>query len=146
MEKSDETIHGICIASIKRNTIKPYDFKWSHFWETKSDFENYYQGLVTNFEPEEIPICSTVLDSNNWSVLTTRRLITNKASQLTERNIGDAFQRFPGDFKGLRDKEITMGTLEFKDGRKMEYFVETGRASIIMVYGIQTRIQIGVNI
>ncbi|CAL2105560.1 hypothetical protein T190115A13A_160093 [Tenacibaculum sp. 190524A02b] len=38
MNKTDKSKHNISIASIKRNTIKPYDFKWTKFYESNSDF------------------------------------------------------------------------------------------------------------
>jgi len=70
--KTDKLKHNICIAFIKRSTIKPYDFKWTKFYESNSDF--LYSGLELNLLENELIICSTVMDANNYSILTTKNI------------------------------------------------------------------------
>lgn len=134
--KTDKSLHNVCIASIKRSTIKPYDFKWTKFYENNSDF--LQTTLLVDLEEHELIICSTIIDSSNFSVLTTRRLITKKDGELNFVIIKEANNKFYGDIKGYRDKEITSGAVRLKNGQEMSYFVETGRASMVMVSGVKT--------
>ncbi|WP_309845276.1 hypothetical protein [Chryseobacterium sp. SLBN-27] len=79
MEKSDKSIHNICIAKIKRSTLKPYDFKWTKFYET--DSKNLFKNYPFELDNEELVIGSTVINSENFSILTTRKLDSNKYSE-----------------------------------------------------------------
>src|SRR5512138_3478869 len=105
MTKSDKSIHNICIASIKRSTMKPYDFKWTKFYESNSDFP--YSGLQINLIESELFISSTIIDPNNYSILTTRRLITKPNGQLSVGDIRGATDKLYGDFKGYKGKTVT---------------------------------------
>lgn len=40
--------------------MKPYDFKWTKFYESNLDFP--YQGLPLNLTEDELIICSTLID------------------------------------------------------------------------------------
>ena len=44
MAKTDKSLHRICIASIKRHTMKPYDFKYTSYYESKEEFEKLRNG------------------------------------------------------------------------------------------------------
>ena len=55
MRKSDKSIHNISIASIKRSTMKPYDYKWTKFYELNTDF--LYSGLQLELQNDELIIC-----------------------------------------------------------------------------------------
>src|SRR5690349_2775041 len=130
MTKTDKSIHNICIASIKRSTMKSYDFKWTKFYEANTDFP--YSGLPLDLADNEIIICSTVIDKENFSILTTRRLLTKKEGQLSTGNIQGATDKLYGDFKGFKDKSITFGQVQLQNGKELKYFIETGKASMVM--------------
>jgi hypothetical protein len=83
MEKSDKSIHNICIAAIKRKTIKPYDFKWTRFYEESADFKKLYQEIEIELSDSELVICSTVIDKDNFSVLTTQKIATKEKGIVT---------------------------------------------------------------
>lgn len=76
MIKTDKSIHSICIAAIKRSTMAPFDFRWTEYYEDKKKFIDRYAHMPVDFESSELPICSTIIDAEDWSVLTTRRLFT----------------------------------------------------------------------
>ena len=139
MTKSDKSKHTICIASIKRSTIKPHDFKWTKFYETNSDFN--YSGLHPDLSETELLICSTVIDAGNYSILTTQRLITKQNGQESSGNIEGAMDKSYGDFKGYKGKNFTSGQIKLQNGADLKYFVETGDASMIMIQGIRTLIR-----
>lgn len=140
MTKTDKSVHNICIASIKRSTIKPYDFKWTKFYEVNADFP--YFGFQFELEDDELFICSTVIDKDNFSILTTRRLLTQEDGQLNSENIQGVTDKLYGDFKGYKDNEITFGLVQLQNGKELKYFIETGYASMIMIHGVRTLIRI----
>lgn len=76
MNKADKSKHDISIASIKRCTFQPYDYQLTKFYESNSDFP--YSDLNLELKENELIICSTFIDSKNYSVLTTRKLITTE--------------------------------------------------------------------
>ena len=146
MEKSDKSIHSICIASIKRKTIEPYDFKWTRFYEQNADFGNLYPGIEIALSANELVICSTVIDIDNFSVLTTQKLATKEKGNFLSGNLNGATDKRYGDFKGVLKKEpYTFGMVQLNNGNDLRYFIETGRASMVMVYGVKISIQILIN-
>lgn len=137
MTKSDKSIHNICIASIKRSTIKPYDFKWTNFYESNSDFQNTNE-LQIHIEKNELIICSTFIDQNNYSILTTQRLITRDKGIDNTGSLVGATDKSYGIFKEYREGLFTFGVVQLQNGSDLKYFIETGKASMIMIHGIRT--------
>jgi hypothetical protein len=140
MKKTDKSKHKICVASIKRHSMKPYDFKWTKFYESNPDFP--YPKLLPDLAENELIICSTVIDAGNCSILTTQRLITRQNGQTTAANIEGATDKFYGDFKGHEKKPFTFGQIQLQNGTGLKYFIETGKASMIMIYGVRTLIRL----
>lgn len=139
MTKTDKSIHNICIASIKRSILKPHDFQWTRFYETNADFP--YTGLKIELADNELFICSTFIDKDNFSILTTIRLLTKQDGQLCAENIQGATDKLYGDFKGHRDKDYTFGLVQLQNGNELKYFIETGKASMVMIRGVRTLIR-----
>lgn len=141
MGKSDKSIHTICIAAIKRSTIKPYDFKWTRFYEESVDIKELLPGIEVELFDNELVICSTIMDKDNFSILTTQRLATKEKGILLEANLNGAVDKLYGDFKGMRDNLLTFGLVQLNNGESLRYFIETGKASMVMIYGVRTRTQ-----
>jgi len=139
MRKTDKSIHNISIASIKRSTFKPYDYKWTKFYESNSEFS--YSGLKLELKESELIICSTFIDSKNYSILTTKKLITNENGIENAGNVAGAIPKLHGDFKGLNGGTFTFGLLQLVNGTELKYFIETGKASMIMIHGIRMLIR-----
>ncbi len=138
MTKTDKSKHSICIASIKRSTFKPYNYRWTTFYESNSDFQ--YSGLRLNLMENELIICSTVIDPENYSILTTQKLITkNKGIEHTGSLIGAKDNGY-GTFKSTKEG-FTFGTIHLENGTDLNYFIETGKASMIMIHGVRTLIR-----
>ncbi len=137
--KTDKSIHNICIASIKRSTIKPYNFKWTKFYETNSDFSD--TGFQIELDENELIICSTLIDKDNFSILTTRKLLTQHDGQLYSESIQGAIDKLYGDFKGYKNKDFTFGLVQLQNGNELKYFIETGKASMVMIHGVRTLIR-----
>ena len=138
MKKSDKSIHNICIAAIKRSTIKPYDFKWTRFYEQNADFINAFPAI--ELSENELVICSTVIDADNFSIVTTQKLITKENGILLSGDFNNATDKLYGYFKGHPNIPFTFGLIELDNGDELKYFIETGKASMVMIYGVRTRI------
>jgi len=136
--KSDKSIHSIVIAKIKRSTIKPYDFKWTRFYE--DGITEYFTNFPFDLDPEELIICSTIIDSSNFSVLTTKKLVTSENGTVTFGSLINAKDKMYGDFKS--SNEFTFGNVELANGKNLKYIIETQKASMIMIQGVKTSIQI----
>lgn len=135
MTKTDQSKHNICLAAIKRKTIKPYDFKWTRFYESNAEFA--YVGLPFDLAENELYICSVMIDADNYSILTTQRLITTEKGQMSIGIIEESKINGFGDFKGHDDGPLTLGQLLLSDGFILNYFMETGRASMVMIHALQ---------
>jgi hypothetical protein len=140
MTKSDKSKHNICVASIKRRTMKPYDFKWTKFYDSNSDFQDTYPELPPDLAENELVICSTIIDIDNYSILTTQRLITKEKGIENAGNLTGASDKLYGDFKGHKGDSFTFGLVQLISGVDMKYFIETGKASMIMIHGVRTLI------
>jgi len=139
MTKTDKSLHNICIAAIKRSTMKPYDFKLTKFYEFNLEFQD--TELQLDFIDTELIICSTILNLDNYSILTTRRLLTKQDGQLTEGYIEAATDKSYGDFKNYKEKIFTFGQVQLQSGQEIKYFIETGKASMMMIHGVRTLIR-----
>lgn len=111
--KSDKSIHSIVIAKIKRSTIKPYDFKWTRFYE--DGITEYFINFPFDLDPEELIICSTIINSSNYSVLTTKKLVTSENGTLTFGSLINAKDKMYRDFKS--SNEFTFGNVELANGK-----------------------------
>lgn len=140
MSKTDKSKHGLCIAAIRRNTVKPYDFKWTKFYKANSDFS--YSGIQLELEENELLICSTIIDSENYSILTTQRLITKENGIKSIGNLDGVSKKSYGNIKGFGNIDLTFGLVRLENGADLKYFIETREASMVMVYGIKMLIEI----
>lgn len=138
MEKSDQQIHKICLRNIKKSLFSDAELKFTKFYELTDQQPDFY----SDFQDDEIAICSTRTDSNNRSLLTTQRLLTKSDNILKTTEIEYASHSSYGDFKGYKDPDFTIGRILIAEGTEFEYFTETGKASMVMVQGVKTRIQI----
>ncbi|MCC3216517.1 hypothetical protein LIV57_14720 [Chryseobacterium sp. X308] len=143
MKKTDRAKHRICISKIKRRTIQPYDvFQWTSFYEDNQTFFNAYPNIPIQLKEEELLICSTIIDLDNYSILTTQKLITSEKGVLESGLIIHAENGLYGNFKGHGNEKFTFGKIILENGKILKYFIETGKASMVMVNGVKTLIQI----
>ncbi|KXH82847.1 hypothetical protein AU378_10400 [Chryseobacterium kwangjuense] len=141
MKKTDQSLYNICIASIKRKTMKPYDFRWTHFYDSDSSPKLLFQNFPIEFEEEELIICSVLIDSNHYSILTTRKLITNNNGKLESGSLINSKNKWYGEFKS-KTALYTLGEVELFTGERLTYFVETGKAAMVIINGVKTFIDI----
>ena len=144
MRKTDVSLHNTCIASIRRHTILEAipEFKFTNFYPTPAHFvEEFSAKLDITLHNEELCMCSTVIDAQNWSVLTTQRIITCIEGEQQEGNMSAAKGSDQGKLKDFR-KPINKGKIIFKDDAEMPFIYENGKASMVMIYGVKTLVQI----
>lgn len=118
------------------------NYNWTRFYENNTTLEEVYPQI--NFSPTEYEfvICSTVIDPDNYSILTTQRLITRENGVTHAADLAGAKNRLYGDFKGTKSQPFTFGIIQTANGADVRYFIETGKASMIMIYGVKTLINI----
>lgn len=139
MPKSDRSVHNIVVAAIKRCVLDDYDFEMTHYYESKEEFLIFH-GEVIEMAEEEIPICSVIIDKYNWTIMTTRRLMTSEKGLLTQASTRHVLGGiYYGDFRGCRFPAQTIGRVLLENGSKMNFFMETGRASVVMIHGLRIR-------
>ncbi|MBT1705437.1 hypothetical protein [Chryseosolibacter indicus] len=136
--KPDKSIRDICIAAIKRSTIPPFDFPYTFIYEEGDEIENIQVSNSVILQDNESLICSTIIDEKIWTVLTTRRIFSFEGVGLKEHSLLNINKWDFGDFKDYSKQTFTKGFLSFEDGNIVPVFVETGRASMVMIYGIMT--------
>ncbi|SFN50597.1 hypothetical protein SAMN05421594_3044 [Chryseobacterium oleae] len=117
--------------------MKPYDFRWTQFYDSDSSPKLLFQNFPIDFAEEELIICSVIIDSDNYSILTTRKLITNNKGNIESGSLINAKNKWYGEFNSKTDLH-TLGEVELSTGKRLFYFVETGKASMIMIYGVRT--------
>ena len=137
MEKSDRSVKNICIATIKRSTIPPFDFRYTNVYEGEGGGTLPIEESL-HLEGGEELICSTIIDDKIWSILTTRRIVSFEGVGIRQHSIANIKAWDFGDFKGYSDQSYTKGFLHFVDDTIVPVFVETGRASMVMIYGVMT--------
>ncbi|OJJ23764.1 hypothetical protein BKI52_05285 [marine bacterium AO1-C] len=143
MPKNDSSLHKVCIAAIQRHTMLDFahEFKYSSYYPEPSHFaEEVATELTITLHNEELCICSTIVDAQNWSVLTTQRIITCIAGGTQQGNIIEAVDRKLGHFKDKENATI-FGHIILKSGLEIPFFIETRKASMIMIQGVLTVIQ-----
>lgn len=89
----------------------------------------------------ELPIASTIF-SDKWTLATTQRLITNNKGVLQTMKIEDVVARDYGLFKGNGPSQIIEGSVSDKYGTKMDFLIETGHASMVMINALKTLLMI----
>ena len=132
----DKSNKKTCLESIKMFTIPPFVFDLTNIYDDEFDL-SFAQGKF-ELEIGEEPICSTVINESHWSILTTRRICTLEGVR-KKTHLLDGLKKFDaGDFKGNSTQKFTTGLLLFEDNEIVRVFIETGRPSMVMIYGNRT--------
>lgn len=139
MKNTDESIRHICIASIKRHTIKPINYPLTSIFETQllTDIDKKISAVFDHQE-NELPIALTYVDSTNWTLFTTKKIISNIKGHIKMAFVNDVRKRSWNDFKGYKDKPVTYGQLTLDNNSVFDILIETGAASMIIIYCVMT--------
>jgi len=139
--KSDKSVRNICIAAIKRHTIPLYDFSLTSFFEKElwHEFDNSIS-VFSNVVEDELPVSMVSIDKNNFTLVTTRQILTCQGGIIRSAKPYNIISWEWNDLKGYTDNPFTCGHLTFSDKQVFEVFIETGKASMVMIYAIRTLI------
>jgi hypothetical protein len=137
--KKDSSIRNICVAAIKRHSFKPIKFPLTRLYETESLSEVYTEIMkVVRGMDNELPICQTFIDSSNWTLVTTKRIISSVNKEIQETCADKVTSWHWEDFKGIGKNEVSIGKIELEDKRNMKIYLETGNGSMVTIYAIMT--------
>ncbi|QEM13025.1 hypothetical protein [Mucilaginibacter rubeus] len=94
--------------------------------------------MQLDLEEDELIICSTIIDTDNYSLLTTQRIVTKENGI---EDIGDMTGATHHDY-GIKVKlekfNYVVGTVLLQNGNEFRHFIEAGKAAAVMIYGIKT--------
>ncbi|MFT6963770.1 MAG: hypothetical protein ACJAWV_003508 [Flammeovirgaceae bacterium] len=142
MKKTDKSKKNICLAKIERSYIPPFDFSFTGICNNSSP--NFPQKIAEegHLKKDEELLCFTFINEEIWTLLTTRRIISKEGPSPDEHSFDGIVKWDFGDFKGYSKQFYTKGFIFFEDDEVISIFIETGRASMIMINAIMTLDQI----
>lgn len=111
--KTDNSIRNISVASIKRKTIKPFDFTFTKVFEKErlNEVGNDFFKFASVSE-NELPIAQTLVDESNWTLGTTRQVISCVEGNSKSIYAQDIKRWEWGDFKGYNTTPFTTGSFK----------------------------------
>jgi hypothetical protein len=131
--KSDQSIRNIAIASIRRHSG---DF---NEWKGTNISVSHFPPQVIAMEGE-LPVVFFKADDDNWTLMTTRRIIGSINGERNEIKFEESFITLWGNYK--KNAENPIDTTYFRilgaGARQLEFLMETGNPAIAFVYGIKT--------
>jgi hypothetical protein len=137
--KTSHSIRNICLAAINRSLRLPFEFRFTTIFETDSMAEI---GAVAFFLPsaeeDELPICQVFINNDNWTLVTTNRILTRKEGDLDCIRAKEVKSWDGGDFKGYNKTAYTLGQVQSEKQRGLEIFIETGGASLVIIRTVMT--------
>ncbi len=137
--KTDTSIRNICVAAIKRRSSSPNGFLSTSFFEKETISEIYENSNELPYiAPNELPIAKTTMDEKNWTLVTTRQVVTCANGIIRSIKAYNILIFDFADFKGLHKTLFTVGSLLTHDQQKLDVFIETGKASMVIIYAIQS--------
>lgn len=140
--RSDDSIQKICIAAIMRHTIGPIDFLLTRLYKANSRTLISIDIALTD---GELPVSQTFIDKSDWTLVTTRRIVSCFNGEVCEAsaNIVDSWKW--GDFKGYKGGQTSIGEILLNDGSTLKIHLEVDKASMIMIYSIITLVELQKN-
>jgi hypothetical protein len=131
--KSDTSIKNICVAAVKRHTITPIDFVITTL------FDNELSTTLLNqivFSEGELPISQTFIDKSDWTLVTTRRIVSCFNGQVRETAANNVSSWNWGVFKGHKSGQTSISEIKLNNGSVLNVHIEVGKASMIIIYSI----------
>lgn len=129
--KTDNSIKEITIASINRHAMNPEN--WIH---SKVCSENESEEFT--LEENELPIFE-INSSKAKTIITTRRIIEKENEKISFVNFEEIDDVIYGNFKKQINKpELSIFRIVDIFGDEYDFQMETGKASIGLIYSINT--------
>jgi hypothetical protein len=127
--KSDSSIKNISIAAIKRKSIE------LNSW-TRTTLINEFP---LNFEPKpnELPVVYVLIDNNNWTLVTTQRIVGQIESNTREIFFDQFDDVVWGSFKNTKIDSTIFRTSDMY-GDQYDFLMETGKPSMAIISSVGT--------
>lgn len=133
--KPDAYLHKRCLYQIQKTVVGPIEFGYTFIY----DDGIVVDPVALDFEKDELAICSTIVDLHNWCLLTTRKLISVVDKKTSVADMEQSKLLSYGRFKNQEEKKFTKGKILNEQGEELQYWIEVGVASMVMIQGIKTR-------
>lgn len=142
--KPDESIRKICIKAINKWVGLSNDFVLSRFLDNGT-WQCVGNGIPDLFDidEKELPIALVFVDHNNFTVVTTRQIITRIDGVIKAMKPDAAINLNTHDFQNWREiikaeHPYTMGKVGLPGQQVFELFIETGGGAYVMIYAVRT--------
>lgn len=138
MRRSDANLQTTVVQAITRHTIKPIQYQFS-FLPGAVEFKLLEEKLIAfaPYEDEELPILIVFLDIENWTFVTTRKVVSMIKGSIRMASVSEIKDFSNGDFKDYM-KPWRYGRLALANDEIHQVHIEGRNASIMMIYGINT--------
>jgi hypothetical protein len=127
--KSDESIKNITIAAIRRSSRE------METW-TRTKLINKFPVEIKS-QDNELPVVYFKIDDENWTLITTKRIIGQFESSKREVFFEELDDTVWGLYKNTKIDKTVFRTSDMYGDQK-DFYMETGYPSMAFVYGVQT--------
>ena len=140
--KTDASIRNISVAAVKRSIRQGLVSTSTKIYEGETIPEGIDSifNLIAFYEGE-LPISHTVIDAENWTLVTSRRIISCIGGIINVAEAANVKYWDWGDFKASGKTDYTQGYVKLDDDEKVEILIETREASMIIIYSIMTLVR-----
>lgn len=144
--KTDENIKHVVVASIRRHSMEVDKWLYTQLWDSGNADVKAKLSLVCPVETGELPILYSYIDAENWTFVTTQRVLyafEGATDFVFAKDIIDAdWGYFKGyNFKSRREQETERMQIFVEGGVHFCPF-ETGATSMGTIYAVRTLHQI----
>ena len=132
--KTDKSIRNITIASIKRSAMDINSWNHSRI-VNENDME-----LIEKFElsENELPVFE-IKSEFAHTLISTRQILERTKEKLQRLNFDFLDRVVYGNFKGQKNKpELSIFRVVDIHGDELDFQMETGKASIALIYSVDT--------
>jgi len=140
--KTDEIIKGVVVAAIRRHSMEMENWVHTFLWDFSSSGIKAELLLHCPIAPGELPILYSYLDSENWTLVTTRRIFGSCEGKVGFVCAQDIIESKIGNFKGHGLQKVEQMQIRTQSSEPLLCPFETGKASMGTIYAVRTLRQI----
>lgn len=138
MKKKPEDINYFCITSIiNRKSVNKEKWRYTGYFDGLDENRKAIIAHTLELQEGELAIAYTWFSDDRWNLLATRRFIEQNNGKVSDIYGADIIEWDWGDFKGFLGDVNTQIQLTTKSGKIEKFEIETGSASMVMIYGIR---------
>jgi hypothetical protein len=139
--KTDESILKVLSAAVERHSTAYQTWQYTKLWNDLDNQVQTYLCSCCNLESKELPFLVVFVDEKTWTLISSRAVYYAKEGMKAQTVVKDIEEIQFGDFKGVLHP-LTLMHIKLKDGVVHEAAYESGKASMGVIYALQTLRQI----